>query len=83
MGKRGEMGMKNNNKKVVANLARKEFRADKGRRLVLSGAIAFAVMLLFTVFSFASGKIETDMLSEARTRGVVSNTTLEIGRAHV
>ena len=70
--------MKNNNKKIVAELARKEYRADKGRRLVLSGAVAFAVMMLFSVFSFASGKIETDMLREARMRGAVSNTTLEL-----
>lgn len=69
--------MKNNNRKVVARLAQKEYRADRGRRMVLTGAVAFAVMTLFCVFSFASGKIETDMLREARERGVVSNTTLE------
>lgn len=77
MGKYGVAGMKNNNKKVVAHLAKKEFHTDKGRRMVLTGAVAFAVMMLFSVFSFASGKIETDMLRTARERGAVVNTTLE------
>lgn len=69
--------MKNNNKKVVMRIARKEYQADRGRRMVLTGAVAFAVMTLFCVFSFASGKIETDMLREARERGAISITTLE------
>ena len=69
--------MKNNNKKVIVHLAKKQYDAEKKRCLILTGAVAFAVMTLFCVFSFASGKIETDMLREARERGVVSNTSLE------
>lgn len=69
--------MKNNNKKVIAHLAKKQYDADKKRHMILIGAVAFAVMTLFCVFSFAAGKLETDMLREARERGVVSNTSLE------
>ena len=69
--------MKNNNKKVVSFLAPKEYRADRGKQLVLTGAVAFAVMMLFCVFSFALGKLETDMLRNARERGAVSDTALE------
>ncbi len=69
--------MKNNNKKVIAHLAKKQYDADKKRHMILMGAVAFAVMALFCVFSFAAGKFETDMLREARKRGVVSNTRLE------
>ncbi len=69
--------MKNNNKKVIAQIAREEYRADRKRHMILAGAVAFAVMTLFCVFSFAAGKIDTDILREARTRGVVTNTTLE------
>lgn len=69
--------MKNNNKKVVSFLAQKEYRADRGKQLVLTGAVAFAVMMLFCVFSFALGKLETDVLRNARERGAVSDTALE------
>ena len=69
--------MKNNNKKVIAQIAKEEYYADRRRHMILTAAIAFAVMTLFCVFSFAAGKIDTDMLREARTRGVVTNTTLE------
>lgn len=69
--------MKNNNKKVIAHLAKKQYDADRKRHMILIGAVAFAVMTLFCVFSFAAGKIDTDMLREARKRGVVSNTSLE------
>ena len=69
--------MRNNNQKVVLCLAKKEYRSDRGRSIVLTGAVAFAVMMLFSVFSFASGKLQTDMLRSARQRGAVSNTTLE------
>ncbi len=69
--------MKNNNKKAIAHLAKKQYDADKKRHMILMGAVAFAVMALFCVFSFAAGKFETDMLREARKRGVVSNTRLE------
>ncbi len=69
--------MKNNNRKIITSLARKEYCADKGRRLVLMGAVAFAVMMLFSVFSFASGKIETDRLCAARKRGAVACSSLE------
>lgn len=73
----GVNGMKNNNRKVISYLARKEYHADRGRRVVLTGAVAFAVMMLFCVFSFASGKLQTDMLRSARQRGAVSDTMLE------
>lgn len=69
--------MKNNNREIIAHLARKEYDSDKGRRMILTGAVAFAVMTLFCVFSLAVGKIETDMLRNARERGTVVNTTLE------
>ena len=69
--------MKNNNKKVITQIAKKEYYADRKRHMILTGAVAFAVMTLFCVFSFAAGKIDTDILREARTRGVVTNTTLE------
>lgn len=69
--------MKNNNKKIIVRLAGEQYRADRKRHMILVGAVAFAVMALFCVFSFAAGKLETDMLREARTRGMVSNTMLE------
>lgn len=69
--------MKNNNKKIIVQLARKQYCADRKRHMILVCAVAFAVMTLFCVFSFAAGKIETDMLREARKRGVVSTTMLE------
>mgnify|MGYP000403237202 CR=1 FL=1 len=69
--------MKNNNKEIVEHLARKEYASDKRRSMILTGAVAFAVMTLFCVFSLAVGKIETDILREARTRGTIVNTILE------
>ena len=45
--------MKNNNKKVIVHLAKKQYDAEKKRCLILTGAVAFAVMTLFCVFSFA------------------------------
>lgn len=69
--------MKNNNKKIIAQFAGKQYHAERKRHMILIGTIALAVMTLFCVFSFAAGKIETDILREARTRGAVSNTTLE------
>lgn len=69
--------MKNNNKKIIAQLAGKQYYADRKQHMILVGAVAFAVMALFCVFSFAAGKLETDMLREARECGVVSMTRLE------
>ncbi len=69
--------MKNNNKKVIVQFAKKQYKAEFKRHMVLIFAAAFAVMTLFSVFSFAYGKLETDMLREARMRGAVSNTKLE------
>lgn len=69
--------MKNNNKKVIVQLARKQYRAEWKRHMILAGAVAFAVMTLFCVFSFAAGKIKADLLREARKRGSVSTTMLE------
>ena len=69
--------MRNNNKAITADIAKKEYASDKGRRIILTAAAGFAVMTLFCVFSLALGKIETDMLRDARQRGTVVNTTLE------
>ena len=69
--------MKNNNKKIIARLAEKQYYADRKRHIILIGAVPFAVMALFCVFTFAAGKLETDMLRDARTRGMVSDTMLE------
>lgn len=69
--------MKNNNRKISVLLAKREYQADKGRSRILMGVVALAVLTLFSVFSLAVGKIDTDMIRDARTRGTVASTTLE------
>ena len=69
--------MKNNNKEIVKLLAKREYKANKGRSAILISAVAFAVVMLFGVFSLAVGRIDTDCLFYTRNSGTAASTTLE------
>lgn len=69
--------MRNNNKEVLQLLARKSYRDNRSRNRILTGAAAFAVIMLFGVFSLAVGKIETDYLLYVRNSGTAAYTLLE------
>lgn len=67
----------NNNKGIISQFAGAQYRADRKQHMILVWAIAFAVMTLFCVFSFAAGKIETDILHAERIQGIATSVTLE------
>ncbi|MCB7304472.1 ABC transporter permease [Bariatricus massiliensis] len=69
--------MKNNNKEVIALLAKKSYKDNKGRNKILTAAVAFVVIMLFGVFSLSIGKIESDYLLYIRTAGTAAYTSLE------
>lgn len=69
--------MRNNNKPVLRLLSAKLYQAQKSRGRVLTGAVAFVVILIFSVFSLSVGKIESDCLRYGRMAGTTAYTTLE------
>lgn len=69
--------MKNNNREIIALLAREGYRDNKGRNRILIGAVAFVVIMLFCVFSLSAGKMETDYLLYVRNSGTAAYTILQ------
>ena len=69
--------MRNNNKEIIALLAKREYKANKARSAILISAVAFAVVMLFGVFSLAVGRIDADCLFYMRNNGTAANTVLE------
>lgn len=69
--------MKNNNKEVLLLLAKRSYKDNRGRNRILTGAVAFVVIMLFGVFSLSAGKIESDYLLYIRNAGTAAYTTLE------
>lgn len=69
--------MRNNNGEVLRLLSRRLYRANLNRNRVLTCAVAFVVLLIFSVFSLSAGKLEADCLLYARMMGTTASTTLE------
>lgn len=69
--------MKNNNQKILRLLAKREYQENKRRNRILIGTVAFAVWMIFCVFSLAIGKIQADYLLMVRNGGTKASTTLE------
>lgn len=69
--------MKNNNQKILRLLAKREYQENKRRNRILIGTVAFAVWMIFCVFSLAIGKIQADHLLMVRNGGTKASTTLE------
>lgn len=69
----------NNNKDAVKLLARESRRHNRGRSLLLAGAVAFGMVVLCTVFSIVFGKMEAEYLQAARGSGTAASTYLERG----
>lgn len=69
--------MKNNNQKILRLLAKREYQENKRRNRILIGTVAFAVWMIFCVFSFAIGKVQADYLLMVRNGGTKASTTLE------
>lgn len=58
-------------------LAKREYQENKRRNRILIGTVAFAVWMIFCVFSLAIGKIQADHLLMVRNGGTKASTTLE------
>lgn len=56
------MELRNNNREVIRELARANYRKNRGRNRVLTLAVALAVFMVFGAFSIARGKMEADYL---------------------
>ena len=73
------MELRNNNREVIRELARANYRKNRGRNRVLTLAVALAVFMVFGAFSIARGKMEADYLLYARNDGSVASLSLEDG----
>lgn len=71
------MKLRNNNKKVVRDIARQTYRKNRGKNRILICAAAFAVVLIFSAFSFAAGKLESMELADIRRGGMEHCYSLE------
>lgn len=71
------MKLRNNNKKVVRDIARQTYRKNRGKNRILICAAAFAVVLIFSAFSFAAGKLESLELADIRMDGMENCYSLE------
>ena len=69
--------MKNNNQKILRLLAKREYQENKRRNRILIGTVAFAVWMIFCVFSLAIGKVQADYLLMVRNGGTKASTILE------
>ena len=69
--------MRNNNGAIIRQLAKRNGWANRGRNRILTGAAAFAVLMLTAVFGLALGKIEADRLLYTRSLGTAAYTVLE------
>lgn len=71
------MELRNNNRAIIRSLADETYRRNKGRNRILICAAAFAVILVFCVFSFAAGKLEAEELASVRGSGTASGYSLQ------
>lgn len=71
------MELRNNNRDVIRYLAEETGRRGKGESRILTCAAAFAVILVFCVFSFAAGKLEAQELENIRSWGMANVYSLE------
>lgn len=72
--------MKNNNQKILRLLAKREYQENKRRNRILIGTVAFAVWMIFCVFSLAIGKIQADYLLMVRNGGTKATQHWRIHR---
>ena len=69
--------MRNNNREVLRLLSRRLYQANLNRNRVLTCAVAFVVLLIFSGFSLSAGKLAADCLRDASMMGTTASTTLE------
>ena len=73
------MSTRNNNQLVIKELAQAYYKDNKRQNKVLIIAIAMSVLLLYSAFSIAYGKIRSDYLIDIRGMGTVATVSLENG----
>ncbi|WP_405594398.1 FtsX-like permease family protein [Sellimonas catena] len=73
------MSTRNNNQLVIKELAQAYYKDNKRQNKVLIIAIAMSVLLLYSAFSIAHGKIRSDYLIDIRGMGTVATVSLENG----
>lgn len=73
------MSTRNNNQLVMKELAQAYYKDNKRQNKVLILAIAVSVILLYSAFSIAYGKIRSDYLIDIRGMGTVATVSLENG----
>lgn len=71
------MELRNNNRQVIKTLARVSYKKNRGRNYLMIGAVALAVITIFSVFSMAAGRYDAEYLMSARSAGKVASTMLE------
>ncbi|SEW46404.1 ABC transporter permease [[Clostridium] fimetarium] len=71
--------MKQNKKQVIWELAKANDKKNRKSNIIYIIAVALAVMLLFSAFSIAKGKIDTDSLRNIRKAGIAANVFLQNG----
>lgn len=70
------MEFRNNNREIIRYIADETYRRNKGRNRILTCTAAFAVILVFCVFSFAAEKLETEAVADMRRSGEASGYSL-------
>lgn len=71
------MNLRNNNREVIRILAKKSYQSNGGRNRVLIFAVALAVIIVFCVFSIASGRAEAEQLASTRNNGIAPSYFIE------
>ena len=71
------MSTRNNNQLVIKELAQAYYKDNKRQNKVLILAIAMSVLLLYSAFSIAYGKIRSDYLIDIRGMGNGAPVSLE------
>lgn len=71
------MKIKNNNCKVIQNLAKAEYQANRSRNYFMILSIAVTMIVVFCIFSVMKGRIDAEYLMEVRHNGNTANTSLE------
>lgn len=71
------MKLRNNNREVIALLARETYRHNRIRNGILTLAVALTVMVIYSIGSVALGRVEAEYLMYARLSGTTASTILE------
>ncbi len=71
------MKIKNNNKKIIRDLAKASYKYSKSRNRLMIGAVATAVVIIFCVFSIMKGRIDAEYLTKVRYEGSNASTVLD------